>query len=593
MVFAVLWHVIGCRKREVHAYIRFLLFLTIACIKFAVKTKLNLMKNPFSLLPEMQFAYQAFRFLLLASAIFIALFMNTQTAAAQANNHTACGEESGWWNYDTVFVSCDVLVPQGETLSIAAGTLVLFEGHYGIAVHGVIQAEGLADSPVRFTINDTTGFADIHSTAGGWNGIRFDDILPETDSSFFSHVAFSYGKAVIDSVFRYGGAICIRNFNKIRISHCLFENNYAFYRGGAVYAEKADILVTHSHFEGNYAGNDSLVYGYGGALKFVTAEPDIAFCTFTNNASTGIGGAVSFEFSNPRMLNCIFTQNASALGGAIGYLRSTPNRVNANLQIVDNYALYFGGGIANVAASPLFSNITLSGNSSAMGGGLYCNEASSPKLFNSIIWGNYTPENPGSQVWLWDTESEPGFYNCIMQYGTAEFGGSGSMFDGPYVDCIEEDPMFTDVNQHDFSLLPESPGINAGMADTAGLSLPWFDLAMNHRISGGRIDMGVFEYQEGVFINETKPAELVLSVYPQPITASSRLSFYLPGPGKVSIQISDLNGRLVYEGRPFHLNAGTHVIHLTDLLPMSRLSGNVFVLHLQTEGGSQQIKMLK
>ncbi len=550
------------------------------------------MKNHYPSIPGTQSPYQDFHGLL-SLILFIALLLSPHYAFSQSNNHNACGEQSGLWNYDTVFVSCDIVIPDGELLSIAAGTIVLFEGHYSIQVGGAVQAEGSADSPIRFTINDTTGFADIHSTAGGWNGIRFEDNLPETDSSFFIHAEFSYGKAVIDSVFRYGGAISVRNFNKVRISHCLFENNYAFYRGGAVYAEKSDLLVTHSHFEGNFAGNDSLIYGYGGALKFVTAEPDIEFCTFNNNGSTGIGGAVSFEFSNPRMVNCIFTQNYSGLGGAIGYLRSSPDRVNVNLKIVDNYAMFFGGGIANVAASPYFSNITLSGNHAAMGGGLYCNEASNPKLFNSIIWDNTSPQISGSQVWLWDTESVPGFFNCVMQYGTAEFGGSGSMFSGPYVDCIEEDPLFADINQHDYSLLPESPCINTGMADTAGLTLPWFDLAMNNRISGGRLDMGAYEYQQGVFLHESKTTDMGLRVYPQPITASSQLSFHLEQQGIVHIQIIDINGRLVYESSPAQFDAGRHAISLKELLPLSKQAGHVLLLILHTEKGIQQMKLLK
>jgi predicted outer membrane repeat protein len=541
-----------------------------------------------------QFSFLSRRVNQLALSIVFLLILSSFRANAQ-NNFDACGDQSGVWSYDTVFVVCDVLIPDGEVLAIASGTVVLFQDHYKIVVEGALQAMGESIAPIHFSVGDTTGFANMHSTQGGWGGIRLEQIDAANDSSFFAHCVFNYGKAVIDSVYRYGGAICVRSVDKVRISDCVFDNNFAFYRGGAVYAEKSDMSITRSHFEGNFAGNDSLVYGYGGAVKYVHGKPEISFCDFYSNASTGIGGAVSFEFSNPKMTNCIFQYNSSGLGGAIGYLRTNPSQINANLLIIDNYAAFFGGGIANVAASPMFSNTTISGNYAAMGGGLYCNEASNAKFFNSILWGNTSAEGDpfGSQVWLWDTESEPGFYNCSVQFGIEAFGGSGLMFEGPYVDCIEEDPLFAGPLEADFSLLEQSPCINTGMADTAGLALPWHDLAMNARVSGNRLDMGAYEFQEAVAVNAHQSNTSGLMVLPNPINNESKLVFSLGQASHVGLYVYNLQGKCLFEKQVGTFSAGAQQLLLSDLFSPEELAPGIYLIGLQTEYQHYWLKVVR
>ncbi|MBK9292237.1 MAG: hypothetical protein IPM52_11515 [Bacteroidetes bacterium] len=65
-----------------------------------------------------------------------------------AQNHYACGEQTGTWQYDTVFVNCNVLVPQGGLLQIMPGTKVVFTGHYAIEVQGNLKALGTASDSI-------------------------------------------------------------------------------------------------------------------------------------------------------------------------------------------------------------------------------------------------------------------------------------------------------------------------------------------------------------------------------------------------------------------------------------------------------------
>ncbi|MDD3637099.1 MAG: hypothetical protein PHN50_05865, partial [Bacteroidales bacterium] len=241
------------------------------------------------------------------------MLLATHFALAQ-NNYNACGSQSGLWNYDTVFVSCDIIVPAGEQLVIAPNTTIVFEGYFSMHVLGSVDARASYNQPVSFTIADTSGFSDYHSTSGGWNGFRFEQTLPESDSSIFEFCRFYYGKAAGDSANGYGGAFRIDNFSKIRIEQCLFDHHYAFYRGGAVYANKADILIRKCEFLNSFAGNDGMDYGYGGAVAFRASLPEVSGSYFEANSSTGVGGALSFEFSDPKLVNCEFYQNFSALG---------------------------------------------------------------------------------------------------------------------------------------------------------------------------------------------------------------------------------------------------------------------------------------
>ncbi len=416
--------------------------------------------------------------------------------------------------YDTLYITGDMNIASRDSLVIPAGTMVIFTGHYSINVQGKIIADGTPTDSIIFTVVDTLGFSNIYIGAGGWNGIRFEDTPAENDSSLFSYCRFEYGKATGDSANCYGGAIRLVRYHDVHITNSTFVNNYAFMRGGAIHAFKSDLTVEYSLFVQNYAGNDQPeIYGYGGGLNFNGANPKINFCTFKNNSSTGIGGGVSFDFSNPEMMNCVFTGNFSALGGAIGFLRSAPNRTIANLLINHNTAMFFGGGIAIISASPQLNNLTITQNHAAMGGGYYCNEYAFPDLYNSILWNNTggEPGNPlGSQVWIWDVYSAPGFYHCDVQYGLAAFGGS--MFIGVYENNIDVNPMFANPGNQEFKLTQNSPCINAGTPDTTGLLLPAFDLSMNPRIIHGLIDMGAYEYDgpmTGVIHGDANCDELV------------------------------------------------------------------------------------
>ena len=87
------------------------------------------------------------------------------------------GNQSGVWNGE-VHLTGDVFVPDGEVLTVEAGTSVIADGYYGITVSGAFLAFGDKESRISFTVADTTGYSNYAvPELGGWKGILFLNLM--------------------------------------------------------------------------------------------------------------------------------------------------------------------------------------------------------------------------------------------------------------------------------------------------------------------------------------------------------------------------------------------------------------------------------
>ena len=456
------------------------------------------------------------------------------------------GVQSGILEADTILLVGNVDIPAGETLQFRPGSTLIATALYGFNVLGSVTALGSIESPILFTVSDTAGFHILYDSRGGWNGFHFINTPASADSSLFSYCNFEFGKAIGDSIEEMGGIFNIRNFDKIRISDCNFSHNKAVYWGGAIFAEYSNLKITNSAFTGNFCGTPEPPYGYGGAICLRYAMAEITGCRFTENSSTGIGGAVSFEYADVLLHTSIFENNYSALGGALGYLRSTPTRAITGTLFTGNSSNFFGGAISCNRANPHFINNTITNNSSASyGGGFYCNDSAVPVVINTIIYGNYAPS--GEQVYIWDVYSAPEFHYCDIEGGYQAFGGTGGTgFISPYLNNIDSLPAFTGLQAYPYALSDESPCLNAGSPDTTGMMIPLTDLAGNARFSGGRIDIGAFENTNGASgIFKSEP-DFLINCSPNPFRDKLSLRFPNPGNKIITIRISDLSGNEIF-----------------------------------------------
>lgn len=527
-----------------------------------------------------------------ACCLFLWLSLFFSPVLTYAESIDVSGAVSGNWIVDTVNVVGNIEIRAAETLHIDPGVTVLFNGSYYFRVSGGLEAMGESENPIIFTINDTTGFHNDTLATGGWNQIRIENQSLSVDTIRFYYCHFEFGKAVAaDSVHGYGGALCIRNSDRVAITNCSFSNNYAYFSGGAVYLENASVLINSNNFNNNNCGQTQVYYGYGGGLCSDSSNAIIEKNYFNQNSSTGIGGGLCIRFSDCPVLLNIFEDNFSALGGGFGMLHiDTCRFVISNNLVVNNGAQFFGAGISNGDCSPTYVNNTIVNNACmGGGGGFYCKDSVVPILYNNIIYGNTQYGGEINQVYLWDILSQPDFYYNNIQGGSEGFAGTGSSdFTGEYMNNISADPLF---GFGTYTPALESPCVNAGCVDTTGLMVPAFDLAGNTRIVEDTIDMGAFEQQDlaGIGLNEISESLHQLHVYPNPAAADVQIDFNLQSSQFVTLFVADMQGRMVDVICVKNMEAGRQNISWN----LGNLMNGDYLIVLQTGKGFSNCKIIK
>jgi predicted outer membrane repeat protein len=373
------------------------------------------------------------------------------------------------WNTDTVNIIEDITIENGTKLTIEPGTKIISKGFYAIYVQGCINATGTSENPIVFTRDDTT--------KSGWYGIRFDNTPVTNDSSVFDycHIKHGYAFGTAPNAAN-GGGLFINRFSKIRIENSLFYKCAANEAAGAIHCLFAHPVIINTRFIKNSADT------YGGAIQLQGSNAQIINSLFVDNSAFSYGGAIDCQSnSNPKIINCVFTNNSATSNGS---------------------------AIRFVALSI----------------------AIQPYIVNSVFWKNGKTTTEGfvnNAIYLFDTLSKPTFEYCIVEGGLEGFTGEGSTmgFKGVYANNIDNDPLFSDSANMDYSLSSGSPCINAGKPDVTGLELPMYDLSGNARIYQGTeaiVDIGAYEYQEDInsqknhLINNADDVKMVLS--PNPFT---------------------------------------------------------------------------
>ncbi|MDF1697022.1 MAG: discoidin domain-containing protein [Saprospiraceae bacterium] len=211
----------------------------------------------------------------------------------------------------------------------------------------------------------------------------------------------------------------------------------------------------------------------GGGMLNVNSSPTITNCFFYNNTAFYGGGIYNYDFSSPHISNCIISNNSSTFwgGGMYNYQYSSPEIINC--LFYENATGASGGAIVNaIVSSPIITNSTLTDNTAVIdGGGISNFDISYPMLTNCILWNNGT-EISGSMA--------------NVDYSDVQGGYSGTS-------NVDLDPLFIDVANDDYHILPCSPIKNIGTTSGAPIS----DWDGDVRPIGAGIDLG---YDEEVFL---------------------------------------------------------------------------------------------
>jgi predicted outer membrane repeat protein len=441
------------------------------------------------------------------------------------------GDIFGTWTQEgsPYLIEGNIKILDDSSLTIEPGVIIEFQGHFSLTVFGSIFANGTSSDTIVFTTTQA-------NQENGWHHMVFDDYPDMNKVSELSYCKFEYGYAhPYEKLGTRGGAIYAEQYNQITISNSRFINNRAQDKGGAIMCGHLNkFTLSNCSFI-----NNSAIENFSGAVEIGSSTNVlIDRCIFIGNSSPSGSGALAWYNNDGMISNCVINENigySSAIritnggqersvdfvnntisgnigetAGGISFIgndNTTTNFLISNNLVVNNSATSsteaLGGGVVLKECNPIISNNTISNNYSAKyGGGIYFEDLTYPEIYNTIIFGNSSGIY-GSQVHLEENTCDPNFYNCDIEGGIEDFSlSNGVTYDGDYENNINIDPLFMDATSLNYLLSCNSSCINRGTPDTTSLYLPEFDLRSLPRIKKDTIDIGAYEYQPLIIINQ-------------------------------------------------------------------------------------------
>jgi len=492
------------------------------------------------------------------------------------------GPVSGIWTRagSPYHIKGEITVSNDSTLLIEPGVEIVFLGHYKLNVQGRLLAVGAHQDSIRFT---------AENIAAGWHGVRFTDTPNTNDTSRIIYCSFKYGKANTGSNFdRCGGAIMIKQFDKVLVSNCLFDSNMNSgtdipQAGPAIYIYHGSPTIRNSTFSNNSGSLGIAIACVGNSNAIISHN-----VLYQNN---GLGGSIAAygSGSSPLISGNIIFNNSSHYGAGINVEVGSTPRIENNI-IFRNRAAHGPGIFCWSYAKPTIINNTIVNNiASSNGGGIFCTQVSNPILINNVIYGNSA--TTGYQVFIDDNLSDPNFLNCDIQGGISGFAGSGagSNYTGIYENNIDQDPLFKNTSSDDYSLSDSSFCIGAGVdsIEVAGVwyKVPPFCVNGNMRPSpiGTMPDIGACENLRGTAVvgvaaEGVMPAKYLLHQnYPNPFNPSTTIKYELPARSHVQLAVFNTLGQQVATLAEGEVEAGYHEVKFDA----SELASGVYLYRMQ------------
>lgn len=143
-----------------------------------------------------------------------------------------------------------------------------------------------------------------------------------------------------------------------------------------------------------------------------------------------------------------------------------------------------------------------------------------------------------------------------------------------------------DGSTADWSLLQTSPCINAGTTDTSGLNLPETDFIGEPRVFQGRIDIGAFEYQSNIFI-ENYLFNDFFHIYPNPSMGKIYLIIENASYENLEIEIICNDGKLIYYSK-----LKKNISKITKQIDLSNYSRGIYFVKVKCENMIRTEKLI-
>lgn len=209
-----------------------------------------------------------------------ALLLFSLSAFSQTTIST--GSVSGTWTLagSPYIVTVSTGVPASQTLTIDPGVVVKFMPTTKFSVVGQLIASGTAAMPIVFEANDTTGWSNQTTTAGGWSGLHMKQYVGSIpDNSTLNYCTIKDTKYGYTYVTTYNCALTCER--ELKIMNCTITHNTS---GTGMYVASATVsLQTYAaadtiEVNGCTIFNNSSLFGVvrtgnsGGFTKIINSE---------------------------------------------------------------------------------------------------------------------------------------------------------------------------------------------------------------------------------------------------------------------------------------------------------------------------------
>jgi len=498
----------------------------------------------------------------------------------------------GAWDGDTVLVSAGTYSGEGNTNLDFQGKKLILESADG-AETTIISCDPAGSGIVFRNEEPRETVVRGFTITGGVSGIRIDAGSPAIEN------------CIVTGNTGFGIAGGTRSGSSPEMRGCFVTGNGGGVSCGAS-ALFVDCTVSDNAGPGVRCADDALiegcsVTGNSGCGIECGHGSRISGCFVSDNtAASTAGTAAGITCGDVVIEKSIISGNHSDSGpGGITINQSVSAEI-VNCFVYGNSSDGFAGGIACWTSSPVIVNSTISGNSGAFGGGLLAYENAAPSLKNSIFHGDESPSGPELCAMNGSTISV-GFSDVAGGEGAVYLDESSTLewLEGN----IDADPLL--AVEGDYHLDTDSPCIDAASADGApdedldGEERPWDH--PGHPDIYSAYDMGADEYRISGFENDETDTPgpglpSLLSASPNPFNPVTSIPYRLAEPGRVTLQVFDITGRLVKTLVDEEKEKGSYVTVWDGTTGSGgRSSSGVYICRMTVKGysGSRRLVLLK